>query len=106
MLDYARLAVEYGTGHTPDQLEADVLRYLAVQRALEVIGEAASQVPEGVRTELAAIPFRKAIAMRNKIIHGYGTVDAEVVVDTISNSLPQLISQLEVALSDTLPDER
>lgn len=105
MLRYARHAVAFGSGFPADELEAQYMRYLAVQRALEVVGEAATHVPEPVRNQLTDVPFRKAIAMRNRIVHGYGTVDAQVVADTIANSLPELIVALEAALAGKLPDD-
>ena len=105
MLCYARIAVAHGSDLTADELEADIVRYLAVQRALEVVGEAANRVPEIVCNELTSIPFRKAVDMRNRIIHGYGTVDPEVVID-INGSLPLMIAALEAALAEKLPDER
>ncbi|XBQ15977.1 MAG: HepT-like ribonuclease domain-containing protein [Oceanicaulis sp.] len=106
MLHYAQAALRHGGGYELEELVADEMRYLAVQRALEVVGEAAANVPPSVQAALPDIPFREAIGMRHRIIHGYATVDPIVIVHTVRNDLPPLITALEAALAEPLPDER
>ena len=81
------------------------MRFLAVSRAAEIVGEAGSRVPIEVQAALARIPFRKAIAMRHRLVHGYGAVSANILADTVRNDFPALIAALEAALARPLPDE-
>jgi uncharacterized protein with HEPN domain len=100
MLDAAREAVQLAEGRTAAEIEADRLRELALERLFEVIGEAAAQTPVEVRERYPSIPWSRIVGMRNEIIHGYATVDVEIVVRTIRGSLPGLIEQLERALAE------
>lgn len=63
---------------------------LAIVRALEIIGEAARHVPAGVRRRHPEVPWRRIVAMRNKVIHEYFGVDLEVVWRTVREELPAL----------------
>jgi uncharacterized protein with HEPN domain len=61
-----------------------------------VLGEAASQVPsetKGSHPKIAATP------MRNRIVHGYWDIDVETLVATAADDLPQMIAQLEDAIT-------
>ncbi|MDA2925414.1 DUF86 domain-containing protein [Acidobacteria bacterium AH-259-L09] len=50
----------------------------AVIRALEIIGEAAKQVPQDMRDKAPDIPWRSMVGMRDKLIHNYSTVNLDV----------------------------
>ncbi|MGJ3233168.1 MAG: HepT-like ribonuclease domain-containing protein [Oceanicaulis sp.] len=83
-------------------LEAEEMRHLAIQRCLEIVGEAAGRVPSFVEAALPAIPFKDAASMRHRIVHGYATVNADRVAETVRVHLPPMIT----ALAEPLPDER
>jgi uncharacterized protein with HEPN domain len=105
MKAYAEEALEFLGERDGDALAADRLRLLALARAAEVVGEAASQVPQGVREQLPDVEFASAIAMRHRLIHGYGSLSARILADTIRDDFPRLIRALVSALSTKLPDE-
>jgi uncharacterized protein with HEPN domain len=98
MLDAAREAVEFARGRSTADIEGERLRQLAIERLLEIIVEAAAQTPKDIRQEFPDIPWNRIVGMRNEIIHGYSSVDLEIVVKTIKENLPALIRQLEEAL--------
>jgi uncharacterized protein with HEPN domain len=98
MLDAAREAVELVRGRTRQQVERDRLRVLALERLFEIIGEAAAQTAEDVRTRYPEIPWARIVGMRNEIVHGYSTIDLEIILKTVEKRLPELINQLEAAL--------
>lgn len=98
MLEAARKAVELARGRTVKDLEGDEIRVLALERLFEILGEAASQTSPEIRARYPEIPWTRAVGMRNEIIHGYATVDPEVVLRTIAQDLPPLIKNLESAL--------
>lgn len=102
MLEFARQAVDIAA---LEGSERRGVRELAIERCFEIIGEAATRVEPDVRAALIDIPFRNAIAMRNRIIHGYDTLSLAVLQKTAEDSLPPMIAALEAALDQPLPDE-
>lgn len=62
----------------------------AVIRCIEVIGEATKNIPDGIRNKYLSIPWRDMAGMRDKIIHGYFTVDIETVWLVVREDIPRL----------------
>ena len=72
----------------------------AVIRQIEVLGEAANNVPEHLRREYSQIPWRKIIDMRNLVIHGYSSIQLSVIWDITQNDLDALELQIQRMLHD------
>ena len=68
---------------------------LALERAVSVIGEAATRLSEEFQAQHPEIPWHQIIGMRNRIIHGYDAVDDEVLWKTAAENAPELIRQLD-----------
>lgn len=100
MLDHAREAVSLSMGFSQHDLERDRIRSLALIRLLEVIGEAAMRVSSDTQQRLNAIPWRDIVSLRNRLIHGYDSVDLAIVSRVLSDDLPALIEHLERALEE------
>jgi hypothetical protein len=60
----------YTAGLNQDAFLADDLIYDATLRNLELIGEAATHIPDAVRTANPQIPWRLIVATRNRLVHG------------------------------------
>jgi uncharacterized protein with HEPN domain len=75
MLDHAREAIVMARGKTKSDLLTDRKLGLAVTRLLEIIGEAAVRVSSATRQKYELIEWRGAIAIRNRLIHGYDETD-------------------------------
>ena len=76
---------------------------LALVRLLEIIGEAAKNVPEEIKASYPNIPWRVIGSTRDRLIHGYFDVDLDVVWDIVTNELPSLVKDLEtIPLPETL----
>jgi uncharacterized protein with HEPN domain len=71
----------------------------AVIRNLEVIGEACVNLSPVLVETHAAIPWRKASGIRNRLVHGYFEVDLKVVWQTAKDSLPSFAGQVRALLS-------
>jgi uncharacterized protein with HEPN domain len=98
MLDAARAAKEFLQGRGRDDLERDLMLAFAVTRAIEIVGEAASNVSQSIHDANPAIPWRAVIGMRNRLIHGYFAVDYDIVWRVVSNDLDVLIHEIETIL--------
>ena len=72
----------------------------ALERCVELIGEAASRLPENWRASHAEIPWRQIIAMRNIMIHGYDVVVSDVLWDVATNDVPKLREEIERLLKE------
>ena len=103
MLEWARKAVRFCAGRTLADFDRDELLLPAVMRAIETIGEASTKVSEQTQARLPAIDWWAVRRMRNRIIHGYDTVDAAIVWDTVQLAVPPLIAELERALAQWPP---
>lgn len=99
MLDNAREALAFAAGRTREELDTDRALELSLTRLLEIIGEAASAIPATFRSAYPAIPWRSVIGMRNRLIHAYHDVDADILWDTVTNNLVSLVAELERILA-------
>jgi uncharacterized protein with HEPN domain len=98
MLDAAREAIELVEGKARADLDASRILTLALARLLEVVGEAASRVEKTIRDRHPEIPWAAAVAMRNRIVHSYESVDTDIIWTTVQRDLPDLVQKLERAL--------
>ena len=101
MIDFAGNVIAYTGGFDQAAFVASGLNYDATVRNLELIGEAASHIPEAVRTENPQIPWRQVVATRNRLIHGYLGVDNDTLWSIIRDDIPALLEML-VALKAKL----
>jgi uncharacterized protein with HEPN domain len=85
------------------EYEKDLMRRSAVERQLEIIGEAlrqADKADQSVADRIAALP--EIVALRNRVIHGYDSVDDEIVWDIVQTNIPPLTHQLRGVLNTTM----
>jgi len=75
MLDHAREAIVLAEDKTREDLDLDRLLELALVRLLEIVGEAASRVPQEECVKYPEIPWAQIVGLRNRLIHGYDAVD-------------------------------
>ncbi len=68
---------------------------LAILKAVEVVGEAASRVGSETAGAHPHIPWTEIVGMRNRLVHGYFNVNLERVWKTVRQDIPRLISHLE-----------
>jgi len=87
-------------GVTYDQFESNFRINFAVVRALEIVGEATKRLPMTLRDQYPNIPWKQMAGMRDRIIHGYDTVDLEIVWDVVKQDIPQIKPQIQQILKD------
>jgi len=101
MLDYAREALSLMRHKTRADLRNNRQLNLAVTRLLEMIGEAAKRVPNDLQARSGSIPWAEVISLRNRLVHGYDSVDLDIVWQIVSEDLPDLVRSLEETLQKT-----
>ena len=95
MLDAARMVEQLSSGQDFVRYSKDRRTQLAVERSLEIIGEAAGRVSDLFRNAHSEIPWRQIIGQRNILIHEYGEVKQERIWKVVKENIPQLIEQLK-----------
>lgn len=75
---------------------ANTLVYDATVRNLELIGEAASRVPDHVRQAYPQVPWRMIVATRNRLIHAYLGIDNDTLWSIVTTDVPTLLPILRV----------
>ena len=95
MLDYANEAYDLVQDRAFAELQHNRLFELAVIRLLEILGEAANRVSTETQERYAHIPWGQLVSLRDRLIHGYDSVDLQIVWQILTSDLPQLVEQLE-----------
>jgi uncharacterized protein with HEPN domain len=94
MLQYARGVVRAVEGRTFADYARDEDLRLAIERRIEIIGEAARRLSPAFRDAHPQVPWRKIIAQRNVLTHEYGEIEDEVMWDVATVSVPELLRLL------------
>ncbi|WP_231880663.1 MULTISPECIES: DUF86 domain-containing protein [unclassified Alcanivorax] len=81
--------------HGTRRVRGSALTYDATLRNLELIGEAATHIPDEIRASHPETPWRMIIATRNRLIHGYLGIDDDTLWSIIRDNIPELLSKLE-----------
>jgi uncharacterized protein with HEPN domain len=100
MLHHAQEAVFMIRGKRREDLRKERILELALVRLVEIIGEAAARVSSQTQRQYVAVPWREVVGIRNRLIHGYDSIDLDVLWDTIEVDLPPLIAELELILRE------
>ena len=95
MLDAAKTAAEFTKDVSIQKFLQDRKLQFALERAIEIIGEAARRVSEPFKQSHPEIPWASMIGQRNVLIHEYGDVRLELVWKVATKNVPALIAQLE-----------
>lgn len=94
MIGFAEKVIAYTDELDQDGFVASGLNYDATVRNLELIGEAATNIPDEVRQKYPQIPWRLVVATRNKLIHGYLGIDNDTLWSIVQTDVPDLLTEL------------
>lgn len=95
MIGFAEKVIAYTDGLDQERFVDSGLNYDATIRNLELIGEAATNIPDEVRQSYSQIPWRMLVATRNKLIHGYLGIDNDTLWSIIQGDVPVLLKELQ-----------
>ncbi|MBI5178536.1 MAG: DUF86 domain-containing protein [Nitrospinae bacterium] len=95
MLDHAREALAIAKGIKRETLDSNRILSLALVRLLEIISEAANRVSDQCRRENPSLPWAQVVSLRNRLIHGYDSVDHDILWQILTGDLPVLVAELE-----------
>ncbi len=101
MVAFCDRILMHTAGLDRDQVLNTAIVHDATLWNLGVLGEAAHNIPEAVREDHEEIPWRDIIDARNRIIHGYGDIDDDVLWDIISHDIAELLPLLRAMLGET-----
>jgi uncharacterized protein with HEPN domain len=104
MIACVEKVMTYTNGLDRAAFVASGLHYDATVRNPELIGEAATHIPDKVHNENPQIPWRLIIATRNRLIHGYLGIDNDTLWSVIQDDIPALLPQLRVLRNQSLVD--
>ncbi|ODT38321.1 MAG: nucleotidyltransferase [Lautropia sp. SCN 70-15] len=94
MIHFADKVMRYTNALDQATFQASDLQYDATVRNLELIGEAATRIPQDVRDTNPHIPWRRVIATRNRLIHGYLGIDDDTLWSIVTSDVPDLLEKL------------
>lgn len=94
ILEVTERIEKYSKGFTLEKMKKDSLVVDGVVRNLEIIGEAAKNVPAHIKERYSDIEWRKIAGLRDILAHEYFGVDLEVLWDIIEHKMPILKKQV------------
>ena len=103
MIDAAEQAQQLTDGVTVSELATDRQRRDALLWNFTVLGEAAAQLSAEVKARFPDIAWQQPARLRNRIVHGYWSIDLEVLHTTATEQLPGFTADLRTVLK-TLPE--
>lgn len=103
MIEFAGKVLAYTDGFDQAGFVTSGLTYDATLRNLELIGEAATHIPDEVRSVHTEIPWRTIIATRNRLIHGYLGIDNDTLWSIIRDDVHELLPMLKALRNEVQP---
>ena len=100
ILQAADNIISFTEGHSREELNADKLRYYAVVKNVEIIGEAAYMLSLDFKEKYEHIPWKDIIRMRHVLVHGYATILPELLWNTALTEVPELKKQVAQMMND------
>lgn len=95
MLAAARAVQSFVKGRTFEEYEQDLFFRSAVERQIEIIGEAARGISSTFETAHPEIPWRPIMAQRHRLAHEYGEIDNRLIWTVATVHVPALVLKLK-----------
>jgi uncharacterized protein with HEPN domain len=95
MIQAAKDAASIVASVSRESFLGDRVRMLALERCLELVGEAARRTSDRLRKRHPQMPWKEMIGLRNLLAHDYGRIEHDKLYATAANDIPGLITALE-----------
>ncbi len=99
LTDALNSAIRFVQGRGRSDLDADEMLLFALVRAVEIAGEAASQVTAETRAQPPDLPWNSTVGMRNRLVHAYFDINREILWTTVTEAAPPLVERLKNILA-------
>lgn len=99
-LEYCDKTIKFVDNMSYEEFIVDEKTFLAVTRALEIIGEALKNIPDDIKAKFPQIPWREIIGFRNTVAHVYFGVDAKIVWNTAKQDVKYLKELISCIIND------
>ncbi|MBO4642774.1 MAG: DUF86 domain-containing protein [Bacteroidaceae bacterium] len=101
ILDYTNNALQFAEGVTYEEFVADRMRYFAIMKNVEIVGEAANMLTDDFQTQHPELPWHQIVGMRHVLVHGYAQISDMKLWRTVTKDLPFLREQVSRYLAET-----
>lgn len=101
ILECIELVEQYTKNFSKEKFLNDIAIQDAVIRRLEIIGEAARNLPDAFKSNYSDVAWRKILAARNILVHNYFGIDLDIIWRIINNDLQPLKKQIKDMLKQT-----
>lgn len=99
VLEHAGRALSYATGGE-GRFKSEPMVQDAVLRCLEVIGEATKRVSPELKAAAPAVPWKRMAGLRDVLIHGYDSVDLDIVWGVVADELPLVVGAIRELMKE------
>ena len=90
LADALKSAIRFAQGRQRSDLDTDEMLLFALVRAIEIAGEAGSQVTAETRAQVSDVPWSLIIGMRNRLVHAYFDINRDILWTTVTEAAPPL----------------
>jgi uncharacterized protein with HEPN domain len=100
LADALNSAIRFARGRDRGDLDTDEMLLFALVRAVEIAGEAASQVTAETRAQLPDLPWSSIVGMRNRLVHAYFDINRDILWTTVTEAAPPVAERLKNLLAE------
>ena len=93
-------AHDIASRHSVEELATSLDARDALLWNLTVVGEAVGQIPDALRAQHPDVPWTQPVRLRNRIVHGYWSVDLDVIHSVALSDLPGFVEQVRSIASE------
>ena len=104
MIEFCERISDYTAGYEKEPFIEDSLVYDATLRNLELIGDATAHVSQSVRDGFPAVPWQELVGLRNRLVHGYESIDNDNIWWLVRDAVPKLLRALRDLIHATSED--
>jgi uncharacterized protein with HEPN domain len=101
IFDECKFIITHTQGKTENQILDDKVLLKALERSIEIIGEATKKIDDEFKSIHPHIEWRKMAGTRDHLIHHYFGVDYDILLDIIENKIPELYRSIKAILEES-----